>query len=283
LDAAFFVSNFVPGWSSLIPVESKADGSTEAQNVVGVKFGVIEDVVEVGLGADKESPPQHVADLGTGMNQEVIAVHAGGATREIAVAVLGVEKQALTARTGREVDAGLLGEAGRKHSGDAGHVNEVEVIEEGPVGLIGVVEIPLIAKGELGAIAEVVLVGALDADVGVESALLRRRQESQGSARVLVENRVLPPTATSNCWAWAKAEDRTSADTNNSSADFTSLGANPLSANFLNTAPLSLSLAQDSGMQPRADWWVRPGDAVAKWGEGENLAVGTDLLQIAYP
>ena len=63
-DAAFFISDTgdpddrcTPVRRILLGTEGVADGSTDSQHIVGVKFDVIHDVVEVSLGADKEVSP----------------------------------------------------------------------------------------------------------------------------------------------------------------------------------------------------------------------------------
>ena len=64
----------------LIRVEGIADGSADAQNVIGVKVdGVIDDAVEMGLGSDKKVSPHAVLDAAAHVQEKVIAVKMGGA------------------------------------------------------------------------------------------------------------------------------------------------------------------------------------------------------------
>src|SRR5579872_1421557 len=165
-------------------MEGVADRSAQPNHVIGVE-GVIEDAVVVCLGANKEISPQAVANAEAGVHQELITVQMGVAGREPAVAELVIENHALATHASQRDHADPLVEAGGEHALEPGRVHGVDVIQEGAVGLVAVVGSLLVAKGNFGAVAETVLVNAVDADVGVHTTLLRRRHESPGRGSVL--------------------------------------------------------------------------------------------------
>ena len=58
----------------LLGTERISERTPHAQHIVGVKFNVIYDVVEVCLGPDKEMSPHPVADVASKINEKMIAV-----------------------------------------------------------------------------------------------------------------------------------------------------------------------------------------------------------------
>lgn len=159
-------------------MEGVADGCAETKDVVGMEVdGVIDDPVVVCFGADKEAPPEGVADAGADVKKKMIAIQMGGATGVIAVAGWRIEKCGLAARASREIGSGFLGQEGRIHS--------VEIVKHGAVELI-VVIVPLVVSiSNFRAVAVVILENPLDADTGVDAASLGRGQISFGSGDVL--------------------------------------------------------------------------------------------------
>jgi len=135
--------------------------------------GVIENPVIVGLGADKQSMEEGVTEAKASVQQEAIAVEMCGTTGEIAVSGWVIEKCALAAHPGLKVGSVFLGQAGV--------VNGVDVVDEGAELLEAVIGSLVISEGNFGAVAVMIVEGALDAEAGVDAALLSGRQERIGS------------------------------------------------------------------------------------------------------
>jgi hypothetical protein len=156
-----------------------ADGSSDAEDMIGMEFEVVGDDVPVHFGTNEEISPDVVAYAGAGMEQEVSAVDvsAAAAGREAATAGGVVEQQSLGADSGHEVARSLLSEMG-------GGVHRIQVIQDGTIGLQAVVETLMVAKGTFGSEAEMLLIGVLNEDTGIVPALLRRRQIADRSSGV---------------------------------------------------------------------------------------------------
>jgi hypothetical protein len=163
----------------LVSVERITDGSAETKHVVGVEDrGVVDDAVVMGLGTEKEASPHSVLDAAAQVQEKVIAVEMEGSTGGIVAGSVGViEQHALASDASHEVGVGPFGQVGREHG--------VEVVHHGSILLIVVVEPVMVAKGNFRAVAEMVLENAVEADAGIESALLGRGQVSLGSRGVL--------------------------------------------------------------------------------------------------
>src|ERR1051326_8295882 len=148
-----------------------ADGSSGAEHMIGMEFEVVRDNVPVNFGANEEISPEVVADARAGMHHEMCAVDvsAAAAGREAATAGGVVEQQSLGADSRHEVARSLLREM---RTG----VHRIQVIQDGTIGLQAVVETLVIAKGAFGSEAEMLLVGVLNEDTGIVTALLWRRQ-----------------------------------------------------------------------------------------------------------
>ena len=160
-------------------MEGVADGGAYAKNVIRVEFvGVIDDVVVVRLGSEKDVPPYAVLDFSAKVEEQMSAIHMGGATRGIkAAAVWAVEKRGLSAGAGHENAGGLLSQVAR--------VQRVEVINHRAKLLVVVIECVVVAKGNFGIVAIVILTDAVDADVGIKATLFGGRQVGLGSRSVL--------------------------------------------------------------------------------------------------
>lgn len=186
-DAAFFLpTRKVGGGGAMsVSVEGIADGSAQAKNAVGVEiFGVIDDVVVMGFGPEKEVSPYPIAESSAYVNQKMIAVQVSGtATRVNATTVRVVIQHGLAAHAGREDRAGSLRDAGGERV-EFGGKNGVEVVKQRAKFLIVVVEPLFISKGEFATVPKAVLNDAVEAGARVEATSLWRRQVRQGSGIV---------------------------------------------------------------------------------------------------
>lgn len=91
-------------------MERVADRYAKAKNAIGVEVaGVVDDVVVIRFGPDKEISPRPVVESAAHVKQKMIAVQMGRAAVPIdAVAVWVVVKHGLAAGAGREDSAGSL-------------------------------------------------------------------------------------------------------------------------------------------------------------------------------
>jgi hypothetical protein len=162
----------------LFETERVADRSTHTEHIIGVEFGIVHDVVEVSFGTDEEMFPQAVTDVGANMKEKVIGVKVGGATYgEIATAGGTVKEDPLAANPGHEISVHSVAQVRREY--------RVYVIKDWAIFLKAVVGLLCVGGGEFRAVAVVVFENAVEAEAGIQPALLWRRQESLGSILVL--------------------------------------------------------------------------------------------------
>jgi hypothetical protein len=162
----------------LFETEGVADRSTDTQHVIGVEFGIVHDVVQVSFGTNEEVLPHPVADVGAHIKEKMIRVKVGGATYgEIATAGGTVKEDPLAANPGHEVSVHSVAQVRREY--------RVYVIKDWAICLKAVVGLLLVGGGELCAVAVMVFENAVEAEAGIQPALLWRRQESFRSVGVL--------------------------------------------------------------------------------------------------
>lgn len=162
----------------LLGTERISERPPHAQHIVGVKFNVIYDVVEVCLGPDKEMSPHPVADVASKINEKMIAVKSDAATcGETAIAGWAIKKHPLAAHASHEIGIHSSHHVPRKYP--------VKVIKNRTIFLVTVVEHLFITSSNFCAVAEVILQNTIDAETRIEPALFRWRQISFGRIGVL--------------------------------------------------------------------------------------------------
>jgi len=146
-----------------------------------MEFVVIDDAVEVSLGADEEALPKGIADIASGVDEEMICVvhklTAGGGN---AGAQLAIEEQAFPANAGHQVDSGFLVHMAL--------IDRVEIVEDRAISLEAVVKAAPCQSCEFYVEAEAIFVAEQvrksvgNADAGIEARFFRRRHVDQGGA-----------------------------------------------------------------------------------------------------
>ena len=119
-----------------------SDGDSDAKDVVGVELHVVDYVIPVGLRTREEISPEIIFHASTGVYEEVRTVDVDLAAVDRATSEFVVEQNGLTANASHKIAARPLVEAGC--------INGVHVVEEGPVRLKGVIDGLLVAKGKFG-------------------------------------------------------------------------------------------------------------------------------------
>ena len=109
-----------------------ADGASEAEDMVGVKFEIVGNEIVMGFGADKECPPEVIADSDSSMNEEMGAINVSAATGHEAAICGVVEQDRLTANPRHEVGPGFS----RYVIG----IDDIRVIQDRAIVLIPVVQ-----------------------------------------------------------------------------------------------------------------------------------------------
>jgi len=162
----------------LFETEGVADRPTYTQHIVGVEFHIVHDVVEVSFGTDEKVFPHAVTDVGANMKEKVIRVKVGGATYgEIATAGGTIKEDPFAANPAHEISVHSVAQVRREY--------RVYVIKDWAIILKAVVGLLRVGGGEFCAVAVVVFENAVEAEAGIQPALLGRRQESLGSILVL--------------------------------------------------------------------------------------------------
>ena len=119
-----------------------SEGDSDAKDVIGVELNVVDYVIPVGLRTREEISPEIIFHSGTGVREEVRTVDVDLAAVDRATSKFVVEQNGLTANASHKIAARPLIEAGC--------INGVHVVEEGPVRLKGVIDGFLVAKGKFG-------------------------------------------------------------------------------------------------------------------------------------
>lgn len=180
MDAAFFVTQTGRiRRSGLVRSETAPHRDPNPKYIVGVKFEVVRDVVPVSFGADKEAPPDSVADAYSRMKKEMVAVEStvAAASRYCAAAELIVKNQGLAADPGHEIAARLTRQLASKHS--------IDVVENWAIRLEVVVVGLVVPERALDIQPEMIIKNVFGAGAGIHPALYGWRQKSNGRCRIL--------------------------------------------------------------------------------------------------
>jgi len=154
---------------TLVGTDGVPDRSSCAKHVVVAEdVGVVVDVVEVNLGADKEVSPDVVADTAADIHQEVTGAHKILAAKS-AGTIRQIEASALPANAGHEIRADLLAQFGLVHG--------VEVRDDGTIGLSARSAVGSLARSpcSLEVEADALVEDYVGADTGVEASFFRTK------------------------------------------------------------------------------------------------------------
>jgi len=136
----------------LLGTDGISDGGPHANDVVATEFvGVIQDVVEVGLRAEKKVSPYVVADAAANIDQEVVAAGVIVAGETVG-AIRQIESSGLPTDAGHEVRADFLADARLVHAVEIKQ-NRAERLTTGSA-ISSLTPFPTTLKGEADAFVE---------------------------------------------------------------------------------------------------------------------------------
>ena len=149
-----------------------ADGASEAEDMVGVKFEIVGNEIVMGLGADKECSPEVIADSDSSMNEEMGAVNVSAATRNEAAICGVVEQDRLSANPCHEVGSGFS----RHMIG----IDDIRVIQDRAIVLVSVVQTFVCAECAFNIESPAPVAEVLQAGTGEDSSRFCRRNIGLG-------------------------------------------------------------------------------------------------------
>jgi hypothetical protein len=160
---------------ALFRTEGVADGASNPEDVVGVEFEIVIDVIVMGFGTHEEGAPEVVANANPRMEQKMGAVDVTAAAIAIA-AIYGVIKQhRLAADTRHEVATGLRGEAMGIHG--------IYVVQDGAVVLVSIVQALFWPECAFDGQSKTALRQVLQTGGPVGATFFRRRNEGLGGGQ----------------------------------------------------------------------------------------------------
>jgi hypothetical protein len=165
--------------AELVGAERVSHRGSNAEDIARVKLEIVGDEIPMRFGANKIVVPKVIAQIRSGMQQEVSAVHVGNTTlgKCSARVELSIKQQGLAADAAHEIRTELFAQARSKHG--------VGVIKNGPVRLVVVVEGFVVTEGAFHVETDVIGQNILKAGTGINAALFRWRNEAGQSGRVL--------------------------------------------------------------------------------------------------